>query len=54
MTVVIEVDPNSPGRGVIKRAVGLIALGGSIAYPTDTVYGFGVSALDPDAVLRVF
>ena len=54
MTVVIEVDPNSPGRGVIKRAVGLIALGGSIAYPTDTVYGFGVSALNPDAVLRVF
>jgi L-threonylcarbamoyladenylate synthase len=54
MTVVIEVDPNSPGREAIKRAVALIASGGSIAYPTDTVYGLGVSALDSCAVLRAF
>jgi len=54
MTVVIEVDPNSPDREAIKRAVGLIASGGSIAYPTDTVYGLGVNALDSCAVLRAF
>jgi len=39
---------------VIELAVGIIKRGGSIVYPTDTVYGLGVNALKPYAVERLF
>jgi len=38
----------------IKQAVTLIKSGGLIAFPTDTVYGIGVSAFQADAVERIF
>ncbi|MEK9160868.1 MAG: L-threonylcarbamoyladenylate synthase [Patescibacteria group bacterium] len=30
-----------------------LAQGGIIIYPTDTIYGFGVNALDPEALVRL-
>ncbi len=36
------------------RAVDALRSGGTVAYPTDTVYGLGSHGLDPDAVRRVF
>ncbi|HOU94522.1 MAG TPA: L-threonylcarbamoyladenylate synthase, partial [Polyangiaceae bacterium] len=38
----------------IERAAGLLRRGGVVAFPTETVYGLGASALDPRAVARVF
>ena len=38
----------------IELAVGVIKRGGSIIYPTDTVYGLSVSAFKLDAVERLF
>ncbi|MFH1966746.1 MAG: L-threonylcarbamoyladenylate synthase, partial [Patescibacteria group bacterium] len=38
----------------IELAVKVIKRGGSIIYPTDTVYGLGVSALNLHAVERLF
>lgn len=38
----------------IERAGEAIRGGGLVVYPTDTVYGLGADALDPDAVERVF
>ena len=39
---------------IIEIAVGVIKRGGSIVYPTDTVYGLGVNALKPQNIDRLF
>lgn len=38
----------------IERAVAAITDGELVVYPTETVYGLGADALDPEAVERVF
>lgn len=38
----------------IERAVAILKGGGVVAFPTETVYGLGASALDPVAVARIF
>ena len=43
--------PTSPG---VRYAAGLIRAGRLVAFPTETVYGLGANALDPDAVARIF
>lgn len=45
---IIEAGPNG-----IEEAAGLIAKGGLVAYPTDTVYGLGCDPFNPDAVSRL-
>ena len=42
-------DPKS-----IRFAAEIIRRGGLVAFPTETVYGLGCDALNPDAVARVF
>jgi L-threonylcarbamoyladenylate synthase len=38
----------------LKRAVEVLRQGGVILYPTDTVWGLGCDATNPDAVRRIF
>lgn len=38
----------------IKEAAGIIKNGGLVAFPTETVYGLGANALDPEAVGKVY
>ena len=38
----------------IERAAVLIRSGGVIAFPTETVYGLGANAFNPQAMLRIF
>ena len=38
----------------ITRAAELLRAGGTVAFPTETVYGLGANALDPQAVERIF
>ena len=38
----------------LDRAADALAAGDLVVYPTETVYGLGADALDPDAVTRVF
>ncbi|NOS81255.1 MAG: threonylcarbamoyl-AMP synthase [Nitrospira sp.] len=38
----------------IRLAAAIIRRGGLVAFPTETVYGLGCDALNPDAVARVF
>lgn len=38
---------------IAERAATLIANGGLVVYPTDTLYGIGVSAFDPAALARL-
>lgn len=39
---------------MIREAARTIISGGVVVYPTETVYGIGASALDEQAVMRVF
>lgn len=38
----------------LNTAIETLCAGGVVAYPTDTVYGLGANAFDPEAVLRIF
>lgn len=39
---------------IIKKAGSIIRQGGLVAFPTETVYGLGADALNPEAVARIF
>jgi L-threonylcarbamoyladenylate synthase len=54
MTEVLRVDPLMPDPLVIARAAARLRDGGLVAFPTETVYGLGVHALDREAVVRLF
>lgn len=43
-----------PTDAELQHAAELIREGGLVAFPTETVYGLGANALDPDAVRRIF
>lgn len=47
--VVPASDPES-----IRLAAEIIRSGGLVAFPTETVYGLGADALNPDAVAKIF
>ena len=42
------------GEAGIERAVAVLRGGGLVAFPTETVYGLGADAADPEAVARIF
>lgn len=44
----------APGPEAIEKAVGLLRRGELVALPTETVYGLGADALNPEAVARIF
>jgi L-threonylcarbamoyladenylate synthase len=50
----LEVDPLHPQSEPIRRAAALLAAGGLVAFPTETVYGLGAAALDDAAVASIF
>lgn len=56
MPAVTEVLPatGGPDDPAVQRGAELLAAGALVAFPTETVYGLGAVALDPDAVARVF
>jgi len=48
-------DLDAPAsRAAIERAADVLKNGGTVAFPTETVYGLGANALDPDAVAKIF
>ncbi len=50
----LAVDPRHPDPAAIRLAAGALRRGELVAFPTETVYGLGASALDPEAVARIF
>ena len=42
------------GAAGLARAAELLRAGGTVAFPTETVYGLGANALDPEAVEKIF
>lgn len=53
-TRVIEVDPMEDCREAYKEAASVLAEGGLVALPTETVYGLGADAFQEEAVAEVF
>ncbi|MGA3059269.1 MAG: L-threonylcarbamoyladenylate synthase [Candidatus Bathyarchaeia archaeon] len=53
-TILLKVDSENPAPSKIKIAAQVIRNGGLVAFPTETVYGLGADALNPNAVLALF
>ncbi len=53
-TEVIRSDRDAPDPAAVARAAAVLAGGGLVALPTETVYGLGARADDADAVARIF
>ena len=45
---------SKPATEVVTRAANILNSGGLIAFPTETVYGLGADASNPDAVAKIF
>jgi L-threonylcarbamoyladenylate synthase len=53
-TRVVAVDAENPDARVIAEAASVLARGGLVAFPTETVYGLGANALDLSAIDALF
>lgn len=51
---IVRVDPLRPAEEVVKEAAEILRNGGLVAFPTETVYGLGADAFNPEAVRKVF
>jgi L-threonylcarbamoyladenylate synthase len=50
-----DADLNSESsKASIVAAAEILKRGGTVAFPTETVYGLGANALDPEAVAKIF
>jgi len=53
-TEIAKTDSELATNEAIRRAVALLQAGEVVALPTETVYGLGADALDPEAVRKIF
>lgn len=49
-----RVDPANIDTDIIAEAAAVITRGGTVAFPTETVYGLGADATNPNAVSAIF
>lgn len=54
ITEIIKVNPSNIDLTKIKKAAKVIKEGGLVAFPTETVYGLGADAFNPQAVAKIF
>lgn len=54
VTKIVKVDPLSPKEEYIREAAGVLARGGLVIIPTETVYGIAVNAQDGQAIGRLY
>ena len=54
MTKIYKVNPQKPESAILRKAAGLIKNNRLVAFPTETVYGLGADALNPNAVKKIF
>ena len=53
-TKIIEIDPKNIDRDKLRYATEILINGGTVAFPTETVYGLGANALDQEALNKIF
>lgn len=51
---IFKMNPVHPDKELIDKAIDIMADGGIILYPTDTVYGLGANIFNNDAVKRIY
>lgn len=52
--MIFRINPSNPQKRLIDKAVDLLKEGGVIAYPTDTIYGFGCDMYNKKAIQRIY
>lgn len=53
-TLYLKVNPTKPEPEILSRAGVILREAGTVAFPTETVYGLGANALDEQAVAGIF
>jgi len=51
---ILKINANNPEKDKIKTAISVLKRGGTVVYPTDTVYGIGANIFDANAVQKVY
>ncbi len=54
MTKILKQDKHSSLEALLDEAAAIVAHGGVIAYPTETLYGLGADATDEKALRRIY
>ena len=53
-TQIIKIDENNSNREALESAGQILKQGGLVAFPTETVYGLGGDALNPDSSRKIY
>ncbi|NLN14386.1 MAG: threonylcarbamoyl-AMP synthase [Tissierellia bacterium] len=53
-TRIIKIDRERIDEGLMEEAATIIRKGGTVAFPTETVYGLGANGLDEEAVKKIY
>lgn len=53
-TKIVEVDENNIDKALLREAGDIIKNGGLVAFPTETVYGLGGDAFNPDSSKKIY
>lgn len=51
---IFKINPNNPENDKLKAAVDVLKNGGTVVYPTDTIYGIGANIFDTEAIQKVY
>lgn len=51
---ILKINANNPEKNKIKEALSVLKSGGTVVYPTDTVYGIGANIFDDEALQKVY
>ena len=52
--MLMRINPQNPQPRLIRQVIEVLNKGGVIAYPTDTVYGFGCSLYNKKGIERIY
>lgn len=53
-TKILKMDPGNPDIESLQICAEILKTGGTVAFPTETVYGLGANGLDVSAVKKIF
>jgi L-threonylcarbamoyladenylate synthase len=51
---ILKVNSEKPEKAIIQKAAQILRLGGTVVYPTETLYGLAANIYDDTAVQKVF
>lgn len=51
---ILKIKNNKPEKNLIKKAAGILKVGGLLVYPTDTAYGLGCNAFSKNALMKLY